>query len=59
MNNDDYDNGGATPERRLLIEWERRTRLNLRSHNLAERHFDRLNTATGLVSFVGLATKGR
>lgn len=53
----------AAPERdetrRLLIEWERRARLNLRSHNIAERHFDRLNTACSLVtigSLVGLGT---
>ncbi len=42
----------------LLVEWERRTRLNLKSHNLAERHFDRLNATCSVISIATLVALG-
>jgi len=49
----------ANPSRQLLVEWERRTRLNLKSHNMAERFYDRANLLCSMLAIgtlVGLGT---
>src|SRR4051794_5234949 len=50
--------GGGTNARDLLVEWERRCRINLDAHNWAERRFTRLNVTYGLVSLASLVALG-
>jgi hypothetical protein len=52
------EDSGASPYRKLLIEWERRNRVNLDCHNRTERRFDLLNAVCAVTSILGFVVLG-